>query len=218
MNTTSPPQTALVTGADGFIGSHLCELLVQQGYKVKALAQYNSFNHWGWLDEVACKNELEVVCGDVRDPHYCRHITQNVDVVFHLAALIAIPYSYVAPDSYVDTNVKGTLNICQAAMDNGVKRVISTSTEGFSRVGVELRLEVDAQAAATAEEKTQLDAEIVSWQRDVKAAEDVAAAFDERLRAATLELAALEAALVKLGRELSASAATLARTIDAATR
>ena len=128
MNTLSPPQTALVTGADGFIGSHLCELLVQQGYKVKALAQYNSFNHWGWLDEVACKNELEVVCGDVRDPHYCRHITQNVDVVFHLAALIAIPYSYVAPDSYVDTNVKGTLNICQAAMDNGVKRVIHTST------------------------------------------------------------------------------------------
>lgn len=121
-------QTALITGADGFIGSHLTELLVKEGYKVKALAQYNSFNSWGWLEEVDCRKDIEVFSGDVRDPHYCRHITKNVDIVFHLAALIAIPYSYVAPDSYVDTNVKGTLNICQAALENGAQRVIHTST------------------------------------------------------------------------------------------
>lgn len=119
---------ALVTGADGFIGSHLTELLVREGYRVRALSQYNSFNYWGWLEDVDCRGEIEVVNGDVRDPHYCKHITKDVDIVFHLAALIAIPYSYVAPDSYVDTNVKGTLNICQAALENGVKRVIHTST------------------------------------------------------------------------------------------
>jgi NAD dependent epimerase/dehydratase len=118
----------LVTGADGFIGSHLTELLVREGYEVKALSQYNSFNYWGWLEDVYCLPEIEVLNGDVRDPHFCKHITKDVDVVFHLAALIAIPYSYVAPDSYVDTNVKGTLNICQAALDNGVDRVIHTST------------------------------------------------------------------------------------------
>lgn len=119
---------ALITGADGFIGSHLTELLVREGYEVHALSQYNSFNHWGWLDDIACLNEIQVLTGDVRDPHYCKHITKGMDVVFHLAALIAIPYSYVAPDSYVDTNVKGTLNICQAAMENNVGRVIHTST------------------------------------------------------------------------------------------
>lgn len=118
----------LVTGADGFIGSHLVELLLREGYQVKALSQYNSFNNWGWLEDVEGLREVEVLTGDVRDPHYCKHITKDVDVVFHLAALIAIPYSYVAPDSYVDTNVKGTLNICQAALDNGVSRVIHTST------------------------------------------------------------------------------------------
>jgi len=118
----------LVTGADGFIGSHLVELLVQEGYHVKALSQYNSFNYWGWLENINCLGQVEVVNGDVRDPHFCKHITKDVDVVFHLAALIAIPYSYVAPDSYVDTNVKGTLNICQAALENNVKRVIHTST------------------------------------------------------------------------------------------
>jgi len=118
----------LVTGADGFIGSHLTELLVREGFYVKALSQYNSFNYWGWLEDVDCLGDIEVLNGDVRDPHYCKHITQNVDVIFHLAALIAIPYSYVAPDSYVDTNVKGTLNICQAALENGVDRVIHTST------------------------------------------------------------------------------------------
>jgi NAD dependent epimerase/dehydratase len=120
--------TALVTGADGFIGSHLVELLVAEGFEVKALAQYNSFGTWGWLEHVACRGEIEVTSGDVRDSHFCRHITRGVDVVFHLAALIAIPYSYVAPESYVDTNVKGTLNICQAALANGVKRLIHTST------------------------------------------------------------------------------------------
>ncbi|MFL9674276.1 NAD-dependent 4,6-dehydratase LegB [Pseudomonas marginalis] len=120
--------TVLVTGADGFIGSHLTELLVREGYNVKALSQYNSFNYWGWLEDVDCLSRIEVLNGDVRDPHYCKHITKGVDIVFHLAALIAIPYSYVAPDSYVDTNVKGTLNICQAALENGVKRIIHTST------------------------------------------------------------------------------------------
>jgi len=119
---------ALITGADGFIGSHLTEMLVTKGYKVKALSQYNSFNNWGWLEDINCKDQIEVLTGDIRDPHYCKHITQDVDIIFHLAALIAIPYSYVAPDSYVDTNIKGTLNICQAAKENGNIRVIHTST------------------------------------------------------------------------------------------
>ncbi|MBU0490175.1 MAG: NAD-dependent 4,6-dehydratase LegB [Bacteroidetes bacterium] len=117
----------LITGADGFIGSHLTELLLSKGYAVKALSYYNSFNNWGWLEGIAHPN-LEVVSGDVRDPHFCRLLIKDVDLVFHLAALIAIPYSYVAPDSYVDTNVKGTLNICQAAKENGNIRVIHTST------------------------------------------------------------------------------------------
>ena len=118
----------LITGADGFIGSHLTEMLVGNGYQVKALSQYNSFNNWGWLEDVACKDQIEVLTGDIRDPHYCKHITVDVDIIFHLAALIAIPYYYVAPDSYVDTNIKGTLNICQAARENGKIRVIHTST------------------------------------------------------------------------------------------
>jgi len=121
-------ETALITGADGFIGSHLTEMLVARGYQVKALSQYNSFNNWGWLEDVNCKDQIEVLTGDIRDPHYCKHITKDVDVIFHLAALIAIPYSYIAPDSYVDTNIKGTLNICQAAKENGNIRVIHTST------------------------------------------------------------------------------------------
>jgi len=103
-------------------------MLVVKGYKVKALSQYNSFNNWGWLESVHCKNKIEILTGDIRDPNYCRCITKGVDIIFHLAALIAIPYSYVAPDSYVDTNIKGTLNICQAARDNGNIRVIHTST------------------------------------------------------------------------------------------
>ena len=118
----------LVTGADGFIGSHLTEMLVAKGHKVKALSQYNSFNNWGWLEDVNCKSKIKVLTGDIRDPHYCKHITKDVDIIFHLAALIAIPYSYIAPDSYVDTNIKGTLNICQAAKENGNIRVIHTST------------------------------------------------------------------------------------------
>lgn len=117
----------MVTGADGFIGSHLTEMLLAEGCRVRALAQYNSFNNWGWLEGIVHEN-LEVVSGDVRDAHFCGQLTRDTDVVFHLAALIAIPYSYAAPDSYVDTNVKGTLNICQAALQNGVRRVLVTST------------------------------------------------------------------------------------------
>ncbi|MDB3905907.1 NAD-dependent 4,6-dehydratase LegB [Crocinitomicaceae bacterium] len=118
---------ALVTGADGFIGSHLTEMLLKRGYQVRALAQYNSFNYWGWIDDLQHEN-LEIVSGDVRDANFCREIVKDMDVVFHLAALIAIPYSYVAPGSYVDTNVNGTLNICQAAKDHNTKKVIVTST------------------------------------------------------------------------------------------
>ena len=121
-------KNVLVTGADGFIGSHLTEILVSKGHKVKALSQYNSFNNWGWLEDVNCKDKIEILTGDIRDPHYCKFITKDVDIIFHLAALIAIPYSYIAPDSYVDTNIKGTLNICQAAKENGNIRVIHTST------------------------------------------------------------------------------------------
>ena len=117
----------LVTGADGFIGSHLVELLLAKGFNVRALCQYNSFNYWGWLEDIH-NERLEVVCGDVRDPNFCREICNSVGTVFHLAALIAIPYSYVAPDSYVDTNIRGTLNMCQAARDMNVDRIIVTST------------------------------------------------------------------------------------------
>jgi len=118
----------LITGADGFIGSHLVEKLLREGCYVTALNYYNSFNSWGWLDQIPPDKNLTVISGDIRDPHFCKMITKDIDVVFHLAALIAIPYSYIAPDSYVDTNVKGTLNICQAAKENNVKRVIHTST------------------------------------------------------------------------------------------
>ena len=98
----------LVTGADGFIGSHLVETLVKAGYSVRALCQYNSFSSWGWLDESPCRKDIEVVLGDVRDPAQMRQVSKGMDTVFHLAALIAIPYSYQAPSSYVDTNVQGT--------------------------------------------------------------------------------------------------------------
>tara|TARA_Y100000296_G_C5123480_1_gene231626 strand:- start:125 stop:1108 length:984 start_codon:yes stop_codon:yes gene_type:complete len=118
----------LVTGADGFIGSRLVEILLEKGYKVKALSQYNSFNNWGWLEDVESSDNLEVVSGDIRDPFYCKEISKDVDQIFHLAALIAIPYSYVAPQSYVETNVTGTLNICKAALENKVERVLCTST------------------------------------------------------------------------------------------
>jgi NAD dependent epimerase/dehydratase len=121
-------QQVLVTGADGFIGSHLVEQLVSCGARVRALSQYNSFNYWGWLEELACLQQVEVVSGDIRDPHFCFELTRGIDTVFHLAALIPIPYSYRAPDSYVDTNVKGTLYLCHAAQQHGVRRFIQTST------------------------------------------------------------------------------------------
>ena len=120
-------KNVLVTGADGFIGSHLVELLLNEGYNVKALSQYNSFNYWGWLDNMH-HDRLKVVCGDVRDPNYCREIVRGCDTVLHLAALIAIPYSYVAPDSSVDTHLRGPLNICQACRDLVVVRLVVTST------------------------------------------------------------------------------------------
>jgi NAD dependent epimerase/dehydratase len=118
----------LVTGADGFIGSHLVETLLARGCTVRALAQYNSFNHWGWLEQIKSSDALEVVTGDIRDLKVCSDITKGIDVVFHLAALIAIPYSYRAPESYVDVNVKGTLNVCQACLDNKISRLVHTST------------------------------------------------------------------------------------------
>jgi NAD dependent epimerase/dehydratase len=120
----------LVTGADGFIGSHLVEHLVEQGADVRAFVFYNSFNSWGWLDEAdeRIKRSIDVFAGDIRDPHGVRSAMQGCDVVMHLAALIAIPYSYHSPDTYIDTNVKGTLNVVQAARDLGVRRVVHTST------------------------------------------------------------------------------------------
>lgn len=118
----------LVTGADGFIGSHLVEALLKKGFKVRALSFYNSFNSWGWLDSLDPNANLEVVSGDIRDSGFCRSITSEIDTVFHLAALIAIPYSYVAPESYIQTNVLGTLNMLNAARDNGVKNFLNTST------------------------------------------------------------------------------------------
>jgi len=121
-------EMVLVTGADGFIGSHLVELLIQKGYMVRALAQYNSYNHWGWLEDINSSDNLEVISGDIRDLSFCNKITEEINVVFHLAALIAIPYSYVSPSSYVETNIKGTMNMCQAALNNSVKRFIHTST------------------------------------------------------------------------------------------
>lgn len=118
----------LVTGADGFIGSHLVEMLLSRGQSVRALSYYNSFNYWGWLEDIPKNEKLEIVSGDIRDSHFCRRMTKDIDTVYHLAALIAIPYSYLAPETYVETNVKGTLNICQACIDNNVKRLIHTST------------------------------------------------------------------------------------------
>jgi NAD dependent epimerase/dehydratase len=120
----------LVTGADGFIGSHLVEHFVAQGAEVKAFVLYNSFNSWGWLDEADAriKKSIEVFAGDIRDPHGVHAAMRGCDVVMHLAALIAIPYSYHSPDAYVDTNIKGTLNVVQAARSLGVERVVHTST------------------------------------------------------------------------------------------
>jgi NAD dependent epimerase/dehydratase len=120
----------LVTGADGFIGSHLCEQLIQQGYRVKAFTFYNSFNSWGWLDTLVpdVLSQIEIFQGDIRDPNGVRNAVKGCDSVLHLAALIAIPFSYHSPDSYIDTNIKGTLNVLQAARDFGIEKVIHTST------------------------------------------------------------------------------------------
>ena len=128
MNLTN--KKILVTGADGFIGSHLTEELVRQGYDVRAFVYYNSFNSWGWLDSSTkqIRESLDVFSGDIRDPHGVRKAMQGCDVVLHLAALIAIPYSYHSPDTYVDTNIKGTLNVVQAARELGVEKVVHTST------------------------------------------------------------------------------------------
>ena len=121
---------AFVTGADGFIGSHLVELLIDRGYEVKAFCFYNSSGSWGWLDQISKEksSNLEVVLGDIRDHLTVRESMKGCEIVFHLAALIAIPYSYVAPDSYIDTNIKGTLNVVQAARDLNISRVVHTST------------------------------------------------------------------------------------------
>lgn len=120
----------LITGADGFIGSHLSEFLVRKGYDVRAFVYYNSFNSWGWLDSLPAKilSQIEVVPGDIRDPHGVESAIKGCDLVFHLAALIAIPFSYQSPDSYVDTNIKGTLNVLQSARKHGVKKTVITST------------------------------------------------------------------------------------------
>ncbi|WP_017861861.1 NAD-dependent 4,6-dehydratase LegB [Leptospira interrogans] len=120
----------LITGADGFIGSHLTETLVRQGHEVRAFVLYNSFNSWGWLDQCPddIKGKFEVFSGDIRDPNGVRAAMKGCDAVLHLAALIAIPYSYHSPDTYIDTNVKGTLNVVQAARDLNVSKVIHTST------------------------------------------------------------------------------------------
>lgn len=123
-------KTVLVTGADGFIGSHLTERLLDEGCQVRAFVYYNSFNSWGWLDTLTPeqKTRLDIFAGDIRDPNGVRTAMRGIDVVFHLAALIAIPFSYHSPDSYIDTNVKGTLNVIQAAKDLGTTRVLVTST------------------------------------------------------------------------------------------
>ena len=120
----------IVTGADGFIGSHLVEKLLEEGCQVRAFAYYNSFNSWGWLDSLPKEKlkQIEVVTGDIRDPHGVRNALKDIEVVFHLAALIAIPYSYHSPDTYIDTNIKGTLNIVQAARELNIERVLVTST------------------------------------------------------------------------------------------
>ena len=120
----------LVTGADGFIGSHLTELLTDKGYEVRAFTYYNSFNSWGWLDTLPKDklDKIEIFSGDIRDPNGVRKAMKDIDLVFHLAALIGIPFSYHSPDSYVDTNIKGTLNILQAARELNTGRILVTST------------------------------------------------------------------------------------------
>jgi len=147
----------LVTGAGGFIGSHLVEALARKGYKVRAFVHYNSFNSWGWIDciDKDIKNSLEVCNGDVQDPHGVRKAMKGCEMVFHLAALVGIPYSYRSPESYVDTNIKGTLNILQAAKELGIKKVIHTSTSEvygtacFPSINEEHRINPQSPYAAT---------------------------------------------------------------------
>jgi len=138
-------KTVLVTGADGFIGSHLVEALIAEGCKVRAFVYYNSFNSWGWLDSFPKETlaKLDVFAGDIRDPNGIREAMKGIDVVFHLAALIAIPFSYHSPDSYVDTNIKGTLNVLQAARDFDIQRVLVTSTSEV--YGTALYVPIDEQ-------------------------------------------------------------------------
>jgi len=124
----SMKKKVLVTGAGGFIGSHLTEKLCACGYKVKAFVHYNSRNSWGWLESSKCKGRIEIISGDIRDTDILRHAMSNIEMVFHLAALIGIPYSYHSPEAYVTTNIRGSLNILQAAMDSGIKKVVITST------------------------------------------------------------------------------------------
>lgn len=130
MNEKLKGKKVLVTGADGFIGSHLVESLFKAGAEVCAFVYYNSFNSWGWIDTLPPEvlSRIEVVSGDVRDPNAVRRVVKGKQVVFHLAALIAIPYSYHAPDSYIDTNIRGTLNLVQAAREFGVEKFVHTST------------------------------------------------------------------------------------------
>jgi dTDP-glucose 4,6-dehydratase len=130
LSAISKGATILVTGADGFIGSHLVETLIREGFTVRAFVYYNSFNSWGWLDKCSedVKGQFELFSGDIRDPYGVKEAMRGCDAVMHLAALIAIPFSYNSPDTYVDTNVKGTLNVLQAARELGVKRIIHTST------------------------------------------------------------------------------------------
>lgn len=120
----------LVTGSDGFIGSHLAEELIRQGYNIRTFVYYNSFNSWGWLDSLSAeiRGKLDVFAGDIRDPHGVKEAMKGCDIVMHLAALVAIPYSYHSPDTFVDTNIKGTLNVLQAARDLNIKKVVHTST------------------------------------------------------------------------------------------
>lgn len=123
-------EKVLVTGADGFIGSHLVQRLLEEGCEVKAFVFYNSFNSWGWLDTFASDQlqNIEIFCGDIRDPNGVRNAVRDVNIVYHLAALIAIPFSYHSPDSYIDTNIKGTINVLQAARDSDIERIVVTST------------------------------------------------------------------------------------------
>ena len=120
----------LVTGAEGFIGSHLVESLLKNGYKVRALSLYNSFNHWGWLENINTtnKNNLEIISGDIRDYLFCEKLLSKIDVVFNLASLISIPYSYESPESFIDTNIKGTYNLCAASKKNNIKKFFHIST------------------------------------------------------------------------------------------